>query len=59
MLAAWWRARDGLIYDPWFCRDAAHQRPLPLSPDLEALQAQATATLLGRDTEPQILRALL
>ncbi|WP_407493789.1 alpha/beta fold hydrolase [Pseudooceanicola sp. MF1-13] len=59
LMAAWWRARDGLSYDPWFQRDAAHQRPLPEVPDLEMLQAHATAIFLGRKTEPAVLDALL
>lgn len=59
MMAAWWRARDAVAYDPWFDRRVASRRRLPEEVDLAMLSAHAVAILQGRRTESEVIRALL
>jgi len=45
--AAWWWARDGLLYHPWFARRRAHARQLEIDPNVDRVHDTFVAALLG------------
>ncbi len=55
--AAWWWARDSLLYSPWFDRRQVRARTLGTDVDVAGLHDRFVAALLGREGNLALCRA--
>ncbi len=59
MMAAWYEARDRLLYKPWNDHRAAAARSIGPGVDIKAVQRCFTAILLAQGDDARLARALL